>query len=282
MIHAQQLTNSIRTCIVLLLFAIPLLFSQSALAEDPTVVTRSAQVQTANAGLTSKLAPGEILPVSVSLANFGGGTQIDVLVHYDISTKDASKTIVSTDETVVVATTNTFVKTIQIPFEAPSGIYTVKASATYKGQTVPATTSFDIEIEPKILGVFRGTLFVYGGISLLAMVGVICIIYALLRRSYSPRSTRSGVIDYSDIPKNQRVFYELISDTVMNMRQQVGQEALNIATAIDGLEIDEYSGRVIRLSGRPSKIIADLVSGYERSLGKKVNFIFRQETSGEK
>ena len=82
-------------------------------------------------------------------------------------------------------------------------------------------------------------------------------------------------VDYSDIPHETRVFYELISDTIMEMRQQVGENALEIAKQIEGLTIDEKTGRVLKLSAKPSKIVADLVSGYEKALGKKVSFSFR-------
>lgn len=75
-----------------------------------------------------------------------------------------------------------------------------------------------------------------------------------------------------------RTFYEILSDTIMDMRQRVGDQAIIIANSIDGLKIDPDSGKVLSISENPSKIIAELVSKYEVELGKKVSFLFRHKT----
>ena len=72
------------------------------------------------------------------------------------------------------------------------------------------------------------------------------------------------------VHKDERVFYEPVSDTIFNMRQKVGERALDIASHVDGLTIDKKTGRVLKLTRNPSKIIAELVSEYEKNLGKKV------------
>ena len=61
----------------------------------------------------------------------------------------------------------------------------------------------------------------------------------------------------------------------MGMRQKVGDRALDVVASVDGLTIDEKTGRIVTLSRSPSKIIAELVSGYEKVLGEKVSFSFR-------
>lgn len=61
----------------------------------------------------------------------------------------------------------------------------------------------------------------------------------------------------------------------MDMRQRVGDQAIVIANRIEGLKIDPESGKVLSVSTNPSKIIAELVAEYERELGKKVSFLFR-------
>jgi hypothetical protein len=235
----------------------------------------STRVDTSSAGLTMRVAPGEILPISVKLANFGGGKRVDVLVKYSII-NSAGDEIYSTNETVAVETTANFVKTIQIPFSTPPGNYIAKTSIIYGGQEVPATTQFPFIVEQKILGLFRSEFFLYGGITLLVSIFAGLFGYALVKRR---RQSRFAPIDYSDVPKEDRIFYELISDTVMSMRQKVGDDALDIASGIDGLVIDEKTGRVLKLTRFPSKVVADLVSGYEKSLGKKVSFSFRKEKS---
>ncbi len=103
---------------------------------------------------------------------------------------------------------------------------------------------------------------------------LITAISLILRKKYQ-HASRSSPIDYSDVPNGMRTFYEILSDTIMDMRQRVGDQAIIIANSIDGLKIDAESGKVLSVSENPSKIIAELVSKYEIELGKKVSFAFR-------
>ncbi|OHA38041.1 MAG: hypothetical protein A3G03_01255 [Candidatus Taylorbacteria bacterium RIFCSPLOWO2_12_FULL_44_15c] len=231
------------------------------------------QIQTTGAGLASKVAPGEFLPLSVKLLNFGNRNRVDVTITYEI-TDLSGKTIYTSTETVAVETTATFVKTIQIPFETIPGLYIAKSSIVYQDQVAPATTEFPFVVERKLLGLFQSDFLRYGGITLLVGILMVLLGRALIKRR---RSVRFAPFDYSDIPHGERTFYEILSDTIMEMRERVGDDALDIAANIDGLKIDKATGRVLALTERPSKIIATLVSEYEKLLGKKVSFSFRRE-----
>lgn len=241
-------------------------------------VTNGVRVETANAGLTGKVAPGELLPISVKLSNFGGGKRVDVLFRYEIFTVTGEK-IYGSDETAAVETTANFVKMIQIPFGTVPGIYTVKASIIYEGQLVPAITNFPFTVERKFFGLFQSDFFLYGGITLLVSFLMFLFGHELIKRR---RGARFTLFDYSDIPHDKRIFYEILSDTIMQMRARVGDDALLIATNIDGLKIDAETGRVLALTSSPSKIIATLVSEYEKLFGKKVSFSLRREKNSEK
>ncbi|MBI3633291.1 MAG: hypothetical protein HY226_03300 [Candidatus Vogelbacteria bacterium] len=234
-----------------------------------------ARVDTSSAGLTLRVAPGELLPISVRLLNFGGGKKVDVIVKYSIITSSGVE-IYSSDETVAVETTVSFVKTIQVPLETIPGIYFAKTAIVYGGQLVPANTQFPFTVEKKIFGIFQSDFILYGAIML-----IISVVLSFLVRLFAERRrlTRFTPFDYSDIPHDERVFFELISDTITSMRQRVGDQALEVARKIDGLVIDEKTGRVLKITDSPSKVMAMLVSGYGRSLGKKVSFSFRKEES---
>jgi hypothetical protein len=239
----------------------------------PTLLHAASEVQTTSAGLASKVAPGELLPISVKLVNIGGNSnEADVTLTYKIVDSQGN-VINSATDTVAVVTTASFVRTIQIPANTPPGQYKAESSILYKGQVAPATSGFSFTVERKIFGLFQGDFYLYGGIMLL-----VAAIAAIVSRSWihRRRSTRLEPIDYSDIPGDKRVFYELISDTVMGMRQQVGEKALEIVKQIKGITIDERTGRVLTLTEKPSKVIAELVSEYEQALGKKVSFSFRK------
>ena len=257
-----------------LFIALPGLILLSPLVSAQVNITKNARVDTGNAGLAVRVAPGEVLPISVKLSNFGGGKRVDVLLKYSIFTSTGEE-IYTTSDTAAVETTASFVKTVQIPFGTAPGVYTAKTSATYQGQLVPATTQFSFTVERKILGIFQSDFFFYGGISVLAGIFIALLVYFLVRRR---RTTRFTPLDYSNIPHDKRTFYEILSDTIMQMRGRVGEQALEIASHIDGLKIDKETGRVLDLTEPPAKIIATLVSEYEKLLGKKVSFSFRGNT----
>ena len=247
------------------------LFSILCAFFTPASMYAAPEVQTSSAGLISKVAPGELLPISVKLLNFGNGSKVDVSISYKI-TNIEGKVIYSAEETVAVETTATFIKTVQIPFETIPGQYIAQSSIVYNNQVVPATAQFSFTVEKKIFGLFQSDFYLYGGILILVSIIVGVISHFWIKRR---RTMRLAPADYSDIPHEERVFYELISDTVMGMRGEVGESALDIAKQIEGLVIDEKTGRVLKLTAKPSKVVAELVSGYEKALGKKVSFSFR-------
>lgn len=264
--------KSIASALIALTVTIMAVASMPVKAQNS--VTNDAQVKTSSAGLVVKVAPGEVLPVSVKLSNFGGGQRVDVQVKYEVTNSKTGAALTTATDTVAVETTSDHIKTLQVPSSAPEGEYTIKTSIAYRGQVAPASTSFTFTIETKILGVFKSSFILYASLTAILCFCLTIIVYNLVKRS---RRHRYSPIDYSNIPRAQRVFYELVSDTVMNMRQQVGTKALDIAASVEGLTIDAETGRVMRLIGSPSKIVADLVSGYEKTLGKKVSFAFRRD-----
>ena len=249
------------------------IFAATPVALEASQIKEEAQVDTSSAGLVAKVAPGELLPVSISLLNFGGNRKVDVELRYAIFSS-VGEEIQSSKDTIAVETTANFVKTLQIPFSTKPGIYIVRTSIFYKDQIVPATTEFPFTVEYKILGLFQDDFFLYGGVTILIAVFMGYIGHILVKHR---RLARLVHLDYSYVPHSKRVFYELLSDTIMEMRERVGDVALAVASHIEGLQIDEETGRILKLSGSPSKIIAELVSGYEKALDQKVSFTFRKE-----
>ncbi len=238
----------------------------------PITIQAVPEIQTTGAGLISKIAPGEFLPLSVKLLNFGNRNKVDVVISYQITTLEG-KVIYNSEETVAVETTANFIKTIQLPFETIPGRYLAKSSIVYQDQVMPATTEFPFMVERRILGLFQSEFILYGGILFLVSIlaGIISQVWVRRRRL-----TRLAPLDYLAIPREERPFYEILSDMIMQMRQRVGDDALSIAVNIEGLKIDKDTGRVISLTKPLAKIIATLVSEYEKTLGKKVSFSFRK------
>lgn len=229
-------------------------------------------IEIANEGFATRVAPGEFLPISVKVLNFGGTKRVDAIITYQILDNQEQEIYISKD-TVAIETTASFVKLGQIPSNATPGLYTAKAFIVYENQITPAETEFSFKVEKKIFGLFLSDFYRYS----LFFIPV-CIFLILLGSIIIKRRNRSrfSSYDYSVVPMDKRVFFELISDTIMSMRQRVGDQALEIAKGVDGLKIDEQTGRVLELSDSPSRVIALLVARYEDILGKKVSFSFRR------
>lgn len=232
-----------------------------------------APIRFIQAASGSKVAAGEFIPISVKLSNFGGSKRVDVFVKYSILTS-AGDEIYSSDETVAVETTASFIKTVQVPSDAAPGSYTAKTAITYPGQLTPATTQFPFTVERKIFGIFQSDFLLYGSIALAVSVLLVLFSRTLIKRH---RLVRFAPLDYSNIPNHDRTFYEILSDTIMQMRGRVGDDALLIAASIPGLKIDKKTGRVLIMTESPAKIIATLIAEYEKKLGRKVSFSLRRE-----
>lgn len=139
-------------------------------------IAQESEVKTSSANLVTRVAPGELLPVSVKLVNFGGGRRVDVTIDYSIL-NEKGDVVLTEKETVAVETTASFIKILQIPQNTPPGNYTAQSSITYQGQKVPATASYQFTVERKIAGMFVSQFLIYGAITL-----VVGIIFAFIGR----------------------------------------------------------------------------------------------------
>lgn len=273
MMHIS-LKKNVLYFLMLVLF-VPFYFVQAATNDAvSTTVGKPAQLEITNTALLSKVAPGDDMPITIKLLNFGGGKKVDAIITYKIRNQDGTVVDIS-KETVAVETTASFVKSFHIVKNAKPGIYTIEVSIEYQGQLVPATTQFSFVVENKIFGLFFTDFWLYVAITLL--FGLLIGIFGrtVIRRN---RVYRLSPLDYSSIASSERVFYELLSDTILGMRKRVGDIALDLAYEIDGLEMEKNTGRVLNIKDDPAKIIARLVTGYEQALGKKVSFSFRQNS----
>lgn len=237
------------------------------LAAEP----KTNEMETGSGRLVSKVAPGEFLPISVKLINFGEGRRVDVDVDYQILNSN-NVVVFSQSETVAVETTASFVKNIQIPLDLPSGEYIASSKITYEGQEVPATSKFEFSVERKIAGIFVSQFILYGTVTILVGIAFAVLSRLIIKR----RASRSNPHEYSDVPKEERLFYEIISDIIMQMRSHKGDQAIQIAGKIDGLVINEENGRVLKINKDPAEIVALLIFQYQKSFGKKMIFSPRE------
>lgn len=238
-----------------------------------TVRAEGSEVRTSSGGLITRVAPEELLPISVKLTNFGGGKRVDVVIEYRILNENGN-VVLTEKETVAVETTASFIKVIQIPRNVPPGRYTAESSIAYQGQKVPAAGSYQFTVERKIAGIFVSQFMVYGAVTLL--VGSLFAVVSRLIVKKKDRASRLTPHEYPQIQKEDRIFYEIISDIIMQMRYRVGDQALEIAKSIDDLSLDEKNGRVLKVKKSPAKIIALLILKYEKLLGQRINFALRR------
>lgn len=127
------------------------------------------------------------------------------------------------------------------------------------------------------MGWFSLELLFFGTIGLIT----VCLLFAMTHKfvQFLPSEPNKKSVpshDYSHISQKQRIFYELIGDTILTAYSQTGQKAFDIAAKIEGLTINTDTGKVTDLSGSPPRILAHLITSYESELGKRVDLLFRQ------
>lgn len=147
-----------------------------------------SEIKTSSGNLVTRVAPGELLPVSVKLVNFGGGRRVDVTIDYFIL-NEKGEVVLTEKETTAVETTASFIKILQIPRGIWPGRYTAESSITYQGQKVPATASYQFTVERKIAGMFVGQFLIYGVITL--VVGIIFAIFSrIVKKNFARTALR--------------------------------------------------------------------------------------------
>ncbi len=237
-------------------------------AED---YTDASPIETKSENSENRIAPGEFLPVSVKLINFGSLKRVDVIVDYKILNK-YNEEVYSENETVAVETTASFVKRIQIPNNIDSGNYTLVSILTYPYQEQPAVSKFSFTVEKKIGGFFANDLILYSAIAFLLIFAGLVFVYFFT--GYGQRH-KVMLYDYSDKPKSQIIYYQILGNIISEMRLRIGDDAIDIAKDIPNLHINEKNGYIIDIKDAPAKIIALLISRYEKISGQRLSFSLR-------
>lgn len=215
-----------------------------------------------------RIAPGEGLPVRTKLINTQSVRRVDVVLMYRILDSE-DKTIDEDTETVAIDTTATIFHVFTLPLSLPSGRYQLEVEALYPGQEFPAYSSFGFLVEPKIFGMFRSDLALFSALAVVLLASAILGFALMQRRRYHSMIPR----DFSHVSEHERVYYEIVSDVLQQMRFSIGAKAVRIASRVEGIELDGKGG-VARLTRDPAEVVADLVTTYEQATSKKLGFAF--------
>lgn len=232
-------------------------------------------IDTQSESAESRFAPGEFLPISIKLVNFGSQKRVDVVINYKILDGNENE-IYSENETVAVETTASFIKRIQLPYNIKPGTYTVESILNYPDQIQPAVSKFPLLVEKKLGGFFQSDLIFYAVIFIFTLSTIIILIY-LFNGWNKKRAFDSH--DYSDKPKEQMIYYEILSDIISQMRLRIGDDAIEIAKNTPDLEINEKNGLIISIKKDPAKIIALLIFNYEKLYGQRISFGLRPKNN---
>lgn len=222
----------------------------------------------------SKFAPGEFIPFSIKLLNFGSLQRGDVTLDYQILDNKKIQ-ITSATETVAVETTASFVKRIPLPVNLKPGNYTLTTSLTYPSQKQPAVSQFNFVVENKIAGLFQSDLIILFVVIIVVLSILLFILYLLIKRN---RSRSQVSFDYGDRPKNQIIYYEILSNIINQMRLRIGDSAFEITEGIPDIEVNNKNGKIINIKKEPAKIIALLIFRFEKYSGQKISFGLPQNT----
>ncbi|MCX6721346.1 MAG: hypothetical protein NT026_01955 [Candidatus Staskawiczbacteria bacterium] len=245
----------------------------AAAQQNPVgAATDDGTVNVAQESGNNRIAPGEFLPISIKLVNFGSQKRVDVVVNYKILDSD-NKEIYSESETVAVETTASFVKRIQLPYTIKSGLYSFVSILNYPDQQQPAESKFPFRVEEKIGSFFKSDLIFYS-ITLFSIILVVIVLTYLFTALNKKRSVISQ--DYTDKPKSEIIYYEILGDVISQMRLRIGDDALEIAKGISDLEINDKNGMVVNIKKNPARIVALLIDRYEEMTGNRVSFSLPQ------
>ena len=214
------------------------------------------------------------MPISVKLVNFGSLKRVDVSITYQIF-DSANTEVYRENETVAVETTASFIKRIPLPPNLDPGVYTALSSIRHIDQERPAESRFQFTVEKKIGGFFVSDLIFYAIVFFMTAVIISVLTYFFTRRT----AQRMVLHDYSDKPRAERIYYEILSDIIGQMRLRIGDDALEITENIPNVEIDHDNGRVIRIGDDPAKIVALLIHRYETLLGTRISFGLRRSSN---
>jgi hypothetical protein len=136
---------------------------------------------------------------------------------------------------------------------------------------IPAVSEYQFTVERTFFGIYQSEFIWYVAGVVFVVLFFILLVLLLVRYRRSARSTPH---DYSMIDAGTRIYYELISDAVQQMRFHEGDRAIKLAQSIPGLIIDGTTGRILRLTSDPAVVMATLVSEYHQRFGRNVNLAF--------
>jgi len=212
--------------------------------------------------------PGERLYFELAIKYPENKTRKDLRLHYQIVQN--GNVLTQTKVLRAIETQASFMDFITVPMQIKAGSYVLNiVIEDYEHLHKEVSVSF--AITPKR----NPTLILAGG----AVLGILFLIVLLLivQIAYTRTQWKKALKaqhDYTNIPLGRRIYYEMISDAIGQMRMRVGRQAIMIASNIDGLTISK-DGRVDNISKDPSEVIAELVRVYKNEFGKDVSFALK-------
>lgn len=219
----------------------------------------------------TNVSAGERLYFNVDIKYPENTSRKDLRLNYEIL-KDG-KIIAQSNNLKAIETQLSFADFIVIPENATDGLYFIKAKVSdYENFNKEVSASFNI-VKPagiQIKGYFLITFIA------VIFIGVILFIIQIYTTKKVGRTGRFAPHEYPNLPKRERLFYEIISDLIMQAHYRIGDKALELSGKIDGLIIDKENGRILEINRDPSEIIAMLVLEYERHFGAELKFMPRK------
>ncbi len=91
-----------------------------------------------------------------------------------------------------------------------------------------------------------------------------------------------AIHNYSNVPDENRAYYETISDMITQMHNSIGDSAFKIADAVGGLAVDRKNGRVLNITKNPDEVISALFIRYENAYKKKLKVDVRPSSKKTK
>jgi len=211
--------------------------------------------------------PGERLYFELAIKYPENKTRKDLRLHYQIVQNGTVLT--QTKVLRAIETQASFMDFVTVPLQIKPGSYVLNVVIEdYEHLHKEVSVSFAITARQNLQVWIIGAIIF--GILLIVLLLIVQIAYTRTQWKKALKAQH----DYTNIPLGRRIYYEMISDAIGQMRMRVGRQAIVLASHIDGLTISK-DGRVDDISRDPSEVIAELVKMYKDEFGKDVSFALK-------
>jgi len=210
------------------------------------------------------IAPGDEILVETILDQFRFNKKTDVVVNYEVKDQDMGS-ILKQHQTVAIETQASFLKTIDLPQDIPTGRYTLFNSIQNLDSTILATANTSFEVAKPSPGYSESKnifIITHRSIVVLCLIAGLTILLGILLMNKKKVPTSPHNI------KEKNISYRDLVETIVKQNSFFGgDKSITLANEVKGLSVSQ-KGDVIKMCGNGLETIKSLIRLYRLSIGE--------------